>query len=149
MRRFLSALLALATTTLALTACDGDAPRGDDVREWLPSDHQPPPGGAQASAEPPPPDQEPSPEMVARAAAALFDVRCSSCHGSGGQGDGPEAPSAMPDFTTPTYQAGTTDADIARAIRMGQGLMPAFGGQLNERGISALVGHVRSLRAGG
>lgn len=148
-RRFLSALLALATTTLVLTACDDEAPRGD-VREWRPSDHQQPAGGADPSTDQAAPDSEPPPEMVARAAAALYDVRCASCHGSGGQGNGPEAPTPdMPDFTTAAYHDAKTDADIARAIRMGSGLMPAFGGQLNERGISALVGHVRSLRAGG
>lgn len=147
-RRFLSALLALATTSLVLTACDDDAPRGE-VREWRASDHQQP-----ASPEPermaPEPGQEPPPEMVARAAASLFEIRCASCHGATGQGDGPEAPTpAMPDLTSAAYHEGKTDADIARAIRMGQGLMPAFGGQLNDRGITALVGHVRSLRAGG
>jgi len=53
----------------------------------------------------------------------------------------------MPDFTAAAYQDAKTDADLSRAIRMGAGLMPAFGDQLNERGIAALVGHIRRLRA--
>ena len=88
--------------------------------------------------------------MLARAAAALYDVRCASCHGETGDGTGPEAPiPAMPDFRDEAFHGERTDADLARAIRMGQGLMPAFGGQLNERGIEALVGHIRSLRPAG
>lgn len=141
----MSTLLALASLALA-SGCDGQPPRGD-VREWRPSDHQQPaePDPARTPAEP---GAEPTPEMVARAAAALFDARCASCHGTSGRGDGPEAPTAtMPDLTRPEYHEARSDADVARAIRMGQGLMPAFGGQLNERGIGALVGHVRSLRA--
>ncbi|MCB9595218.1 MAG: cytochrome c [Sandaracinaceae bacterium] len=119
------------------------------MREWRATDH------AQPSAGQPAPDAEepagePSPEVLARAAAALWDVRCASCHGSTGDGAGAEAPTAeMPDFRTAAFQDGRTDADLSRAIRMGQGLMPAFGGQLNERGIDALVGHIRSLRPEG
>ncbi len=138
-----------------MSACEEDERRGP-VREWRASDHAQPatPDPARVAADAPvaptaiaPPD-EPSPEMVARAAAALFESRCASCHGVTGRGDGPEAPSAsMPDLSNGAFQDGRTDADFARAIRMGQGLMPQYGGTLNERGITALVGHVRTLRA--
>ncbi len=117
------------------------------MREWRASDHVAPatsnPGqGANAT------NEAPSPEMIEQAIAALYQQRCASCHGATGAGDGADAPIAeMPDFTAATYQDSKTDADLARAIRMGSGLMPAFGDQLNERGITALVGHVRRLRA--
>jgi len=133
--------------SLAVAGCD--TPRQDgETREWEASDHVAPPTtpsegqSAGGDAEPP------SPEVIERAVAALFLQRCASCHGASGAGDGAAAPvSDMPDFTAAAYQDAKTDADLSRAIRMGAGLMPAFGDQLNERGIAALVGHIRRLRA--
>jgi mono/diheme cytochrome c family protein len=124
---------------LGLAACDTRR----ELREWQPSDHQPPPVVApegQASA-----NEEGDPEQ--RAAAALWDMRCATCHGAKGLGDGAGRPpgAALPDFTQPAYQASRSDAELHTTIKNGRGLMPQFGSQLSDLGIDALVKHVRSL----
>lgn len=84
---------------------------------------------------------------IARAAAALYTRSCASCHGADGRG-GPGAPpgAQMPDLSAADWHEGNSDEDITAVITDGRGMMPAFGGQLNERGIAALVQHVRTLR---
>jgi len=128
---------------LALPGCD-DEPR--DRREWRASDHVQPeqPDPSRSAAEP---AAEPDPETVRRAVTALWLERCAGCHGAEGRGDGAQAPGGaqIADFTSAAWQASREDADLARAIRMGQGLMPAFGSMINERGIAVLVDHVRSM----
>ena len=136
MRSAQTTLLALTLVSMAFAGCGDDEPTAPR-REWRPSDHThvsaPPP----ADSSPQPASAPPTEAMIARAAATLFGSRCVSCHGASGAGDGAAAPTAsMPDLRTDAYQEGHTDADIARAIRMGQGLMPAFGGQLNDTGRS-------------
>lgn len=124
-----------------LVACDG---RRGELREWTPEDHQPPPSVApQGQAAP----QETGDPKV-RAAQALWTMRCASCHGPTGAGDGDGRPpgAAIPDMTTAAFHEARTDAQIAEVIEKGRGLMPAFGDQLSAQGIEALVNHVRSLR---
>jgi mono/diheme cytochrome c family protein len=125
----------------ALTACD----KRGELREWQPSDHQPPPTVApegQASA-----SEEGTSE--ARAAAALWGMRCASCHGPAGRGDGPGKPpgAAIADMTAADYPRRRTDPELHAIIKGGRGMMPAFGDQLSDLGIDALVKHVRSLSA--
>ncbi|MGE0788981.1 MAG: cytochrome c [Sandaracinaceae bacterium] len=132
----------LAALALLSSACD-EGPR--NVREWTAEDHL---QEAQADPSRVPAGQavEASPEEIRAAAASLFAASCARCHGANGAGDGPDAPVAeMPSFASAEWQAARSDTDLARAIRMGQGLMPAFGSQLNDRGITALVQHVRRL----
>lgn len=142
---------ALFILVVVLAGCGegggGEEGSGGERREWRASDHQQP---TVPDPEATPPEAEaPTEEVIARAAAALYGARCATCHGVEGRGDGAEAPIAeMPNFTSAEYQDGRSDADLVRAIRMGSGLMPAFGQQLNERGIGALVTHIRSLRGG-
>jgi mono/diheme cytochrome c family protein len=50
-----------------------------------------------------------------------------------------------PDLTAAAVQE-RSDPELAAVIREGRGVMPGFGDQLNDRGIQALVGHVRTLR---
>lgn len=141
--QFAAARSFLIVGCLAAAGCGNDgAPR-----EWRPSDHQEPsatPDSSQAEAVDEPPEA-----TVARAAAALFRASCAGCHGAGGRGDGPAAPpgAQVPDLTAASLHDGRTDEQIARVIREGQGLMPGFGSEINERGIAALVAHVRTLRA--
>jgi len=52
----------------------------------------------------------------------------------------------VPDFTLATWQASRTDVQLSQTIHDGRGMMPAFGKQLNENGIAALVGHIRGFR---
>jgi mono/diheme cytochrome c family protein len=131
---------------IALAACEGRR----ELREWQPSDHQPPPavvpeGQGQAAEQGS--EQGGEQASTARAASALFSARCASCHGALGRGDGAERPpgTALPDFTTSAYQQKRTDTEIHGVIKMGRGLMPAFGEQLTEVGIAALVQHIRTL----
>jgi mono/diheme cytochrome c family protein len=133
---------------LSVGGCGQDEP---NRREWRPEDHRQPQTAeseaASAADSAADSGEEPSPEVVARAAAALYQARCADCHGADGRGGGPQAPAGadMPDLASAAYQEGHSDAEIARAIRMGRGMMPAFGSQINQRGIAALVGHVRRL----
>ncbi|HJL16797.1 MAG TPA: cytochrome c [Sandaracinaceae bacterium LLY-WYZ-13_1] len=149
MRASRPSLLALSALLLAgsLGGCGEEEP---ERREWRPEDHVQPqqPDPERSAGADPGAAEAPSPEVVARAAAALFRARCASCHGADGAGGGPQAPAGadMPDLTSAEYQESRSDDEIARAITMGRGMMPAFGSQINQRGVAALVGHVRALR---
>jgi mono/diheme cytochrome c family protein len=135
------AALLLAT----LAGCDARR----EVREWQPSDHQPPPTvapegqGTGATAE------EPAGDPSARAAASLWSMRCASCHGETGRGDGTSRPPGAqpPDLTAPAYKDTRTNAELHKVIKEGRNMMPAFGDQLTDLGIEALVAHVRTLSA--
>lgn len=131
-----SALLLLA---LFVSACGDSAPR----REWRPSDHAQPPevGNAPTTTRTLTPE-----EARAQAGSALFRMQCATCHGARGQGDGPAARGlGVPDLTTAEPQSRLADADIAAVIRSGRGAMPPFGSRIDDAGIAALVGHVRSF----
>jgi mono/diheme cytochrome c family protein len=132
---------------IALVAC-GEPQR--ELREWQPSDHQQPSAGAPSDGRTAPPEaRDPDPEATERrAAAALFQAMCGSCHGREGRGDGAGRPPAAPvsDLTSAAWQESRTDEEIAEAITLGRGgFMPAFGEQLSAPGIAALVRHVRRL----
>lgn len=123
-----------------LSAC---RPESRATREWTPDDHGHPPAPLDA------PDAPAAPEQGGeeRAARALWNVSCASCHGPGGRGDGPQPPpgAQLPDFASAAFQGARTDAQLVQSIREGRGLMPAFGKQLNDDGIAALVKVVRSF----
>lgn len=127
-----------------VSACERD---NRVIREWLPEDHSEPGGdeaaGQGASAE----DEATLAEQEARAVTALYAASCASCHGVTGAGDGPSATPAEPmrSFADAEWQAARTDAQIATAIADGMGSMEGFSSQVNERGIAALVRHVRFL----
>jgi mono/diheme cytochrome c family protein len=126
---------------LLLAAC-GDT---RELREWKPSDHQPPPAVApEGQGE----GSEGEGDPEARAAEALWQMRCSQCHGPFGRGDGPGKPpgAQIPDMSTAAFHAERSDTTIADVIVKGRGLMPAFGGQLSEDGVAAMVRHVRALQ---
>jgi mono/diheme cytochrome c family protein len=53
----------------------------------------------------------------------------------------------MPDMTQASFQAQRTDAQLGEVIAGGRGMMPAFGSEVTEAGISALIQHVRGLGA--
>jgi mono/diheme cytochrome c family protein len=132
----------LLLTLASLLACGKGA---SELREWRPEDHQPPPavmpegqGIVQESGDP-----------GARAAAALFSMRCASCHGQDGRGDGSARPpgAQIPDFASEAFQNARSDGQLHEVIAKGRGLMPAFGAEITEKGIAALIAHVRGLRA--
>jgi mono/diheme cytochrome c family protein len=67
-----------------------------------------------------PPPAPPEPSREARAEAAqIFSVRCSSCHGPLGKGDGPRASklSRRPrNFADPTWQLAVSDKHLEKVI---------------------------------
>jgi mono/diheme cytochrome c family protein len=126
----------------ALLAC---GKKSSELREWRPEDHQPPPSvppEGQGSA-------DESGDSTSRAATALFSMRCASCHGEGGHGDGTGKPpgAQLPDFASSAFQDARSDGQLYEAIAKGRGLMPAFGAEITEAGIAALIAHVRALRS--
>jgi mono/diheme cytochrome c family protein len=133
------ALSGLCVCATALSGCDR---RVTATREWQPSDHGQP---EQADPSRTPPPAEPEEGGPERAAEALFSVTCASCHGRDGRGLGEQRPpgAPIPDFTSQAFQAQRTDAQLGEVIANGRGLMPAFGKQLNDAGLAALVARVR------
>jgi mono/diheme cytochrome c family protein len=140
-----AARLACLAALLAC-ACSDPPPK----REWTPADHGQPAGGD--------PDRTPEPDNsavdggedpLARAAAALWNASCASCHGRDGRGQGAGRPpgAQMADFTSPSFQGSRSDEQLSVVIRDGRGMMPSFGKQVNEHGLGALVQHIRRLGA--
>jgi mono/diheme cytochrome c family protein len=136
----------LVLSALVCGALFGCEPRVTPTREWLPTDH------GQPSM--PDPDRTPAPTEPEeggseRAADALYNVSCAGCHGRDGRGQGPQRPpgAQLPDFTNSQFQAQRTDAQLLEVLRVGRGLMPPFGKQLNDQGLDALVVKVRRFGA--
>lgn len=127
----------------ALGCGEGPVP----TQEWTPADHTQPPSQQRDPQRVPRQTQvreESSENPIARAAAALWQVSCASCHGRTGLGDGPQAPAELADFTDPTWQTETSDEEIAQVIMQGRGMMPAFE-QIAPQGITALTAHIRAM----
>lgn len=136
--------LSISVCVLLAVACS-EAPAAGDLRQWRPEDHGQPEevDPARVPAEAP----AAQPADPARAALALWKVACAGCHGVDGRGAGASLPpgASVPNFADAAWQAERTDAAIAEVIRGGRNLMPAFGAQITEDGIAALVAHIRSL----
>ena len=121
--------------------------RGADVREWRASDHDQndSPGKGQAQVDPK--------AQTAPAVPGLEDVtlvawsqNCTPCHGELGRGDGPRGPMLKAtNLSDPAWQQARTDQDIAKAIKLGRGAMPAF--NLPDTTIVNLVRLVRMMNA--
>ncbi|GEM_PF-526787 len=80
---------------------------------------------------------------------ARYGLRCASCHGGSGKGDGWRAKLSwlkMPDFSDSAYMQTRSDDDFLIAIKQGRkSVMPAYGLELPEREIKDLVAHIRSF----
>jgi mono/diheme cytochrome c family protein len=128
---------------LVLGACEE---RVAPTREWQASDHSQP---AQADPLRTPTPSAPEEGGTERAADALFNVSCASCHGRDGRGQGERRPPGVtvPDFTLAAFQTQRSDEQLGEVIRTGRGLMPAFGKQVNEQGIAVLVARIRRFAA--
>lgn len=95
-----------------------------------------------------------SPAALAEA-RDIFKMRCATCHGEKGAGDGPGAAALDPkprDFRDPAWQKSVTDEHIKKVIVGGGaavGKSPAMAPNPDLKGkdatLSALVAHVRSL----
>ena len=78
---------------------------------------------------------------------AVYAANCAKCHGDNGKANTVRGLlSGAQDFTKPTWQKDSSDADIIEAINDGTGLMPAFGKKLRGSEMNALVGYVRRFR---
>jgi cytochrome c553 len=77
----------------------------------------------------------------------VFLRNCATCHGQGGQGDGPTPVVPRPrDLTSGKFSFGTTPEAVEKTIRGGIApAMPAFGDVLGDDEVQALVAYVRSL----
>lgn len=86
--------------------------------------------------------------------ARLWASKCSACHGVDGRGQTETGRNLkLPDFTTPQWQAKTTDDFIRNRVTKGisevrDGVkkeMPAFGDELTPEHLDAIVALVRKL----
>lgn len=87
-------------------------------------------------------------------ARALYEVYCSQCHGIHADGNGINAPhmSVQPrDHTDRGEMSARSDEDLFKVIQHGgkainkSVLMPAWGHNLSDAQIDALVAHLRTL----
>lgn len=90
--------------------------------------------------------------------AAVFAQFCVTCHGTGGQGDGPAGASLNPtpaDFTKAEFWETRDSAHVKKVVTGGGAsigkspMMPAWGPVLSEAQIEAVAGHVESFKPAG
>lgn len=130
-------IAAAAASCLPLAGCNR-AP--SDLREWRVSDHDQPENPAQEG-------QVDGTNTLAsfgidEVTLVAWQENCVRCHGAMGAGDGPQGPMTHArNLTDGAWQAATTDEVIAKTIREGRGLMPAF--KLPDSTVKALVRLVR------
>lgn len=111
-----------------------------DLREWRVSDHDQPENPAQEG-------QVDGTNTLAslgidEVTLVAWRENCARCHGAMGAGDGPQGPMTRArNLSDSAWQASTGDEAIAKVIREGRGLMPAF--KLPDSTVSALVRLVR------
>ncbi len=148
--RLIFPLVLVSLLALFALGC-GESPSGR--RTWQPEDHGQP-SGPESDPSRQAPRAEPTravgPEVSrARAASALFEMMCASCHGLDGKGGGAELPAgaAPPDFTDASFHRERTDAQLIDVIRQGRGMMPAFSEQISDEGLEALIAHLRRFDA--
>lgn len=136
-----------ATLAAAIVACGGG--------------EEPPAAKAPAAAAPatPPPTAAPSEgadSAAVREANQIFTLRCVTCHGEQGAGDGPGSAGLEPkprNFQDPAWQASVSDEHLTAIILMGGiavGKSPTMPGnpdlQSKPQVVQALVAHIRSLQ---
>ena len=80
----------------------------------------------------------------------MFLRSCASCHGTDARGGDRGLGLSPPprDLTDPALHASLDDDALRQRIRLGKGMMPAFGGMLAEEDVQALIVFLRSLPKG-
>jgi mono/diheme cytochrome c family protein len=120
----------------------------DDARPQKPGEADSPLTGAR--------DQTPRPisrlanapaGSMADAGRAHYQRLCISCHGADGRGAAMRSQvPGFPDFTSPDWHSGRSDAQIKTSVLEGKGTrMPTFSGRLNDAQTRSLVAFVRSM----
>ena len=78
--------------------------------------------------------------------AAIYKTKCASCHGADGAGQTPVGKSMkIRDLRSAEVQK-QTDVELTKIISGGKGKMPAYGKQLSNDDVSALIAHIRTLK---
>lgn len=78
--------------------------------------------------------------------AAIYKAKCALCHGADGSGNTPPGKSLkVRDLRSAEVQQ-QTDGELANIINAGKGNMPAYGKQLSEADVDALIGFIRTLK---
>ncbi len=140
---------AFALPLLVWLACGCD--QATALREWTPADHGQPAAPSDDRAAPAENDAPVSAEEAdRRAAAALWNVSCATCHARDGRGGGSGLPpgAKVPDLSARAYLSSRGDGELEKAIRDGRNMMPAFGAQLGPDGVRAMLDHVWRLAGG-
>jgi mono/diheme cytochrome c family protein len=90
-----------------------------------------------------------TPEALARGEAQYLR-HCAACHGPGGAGDGPVVGPGRFPFATPigagSVAAGYTDGYLFGVMRVGRGLMPAYGDRMSQADLWSVVHYMRRLQ---
>lgn len=79
---------------------------------------------------------------------AIYVAKCQACHGAAGQGDGPAAralPKRPRDFSSPSFWANTTEAQVRAVITNGLPGSIMRGFPMTQSQLDDLVAYVRSL----
>ena len=87
--------------------------------------------------------------VTVRAAEAKenWDKYCTKCHGPDGKGKTPMGKKFdIKDYSDAKVQEGLKDEEKAKAIKEGKGKMKAFGENLSDDEIKAMVKYVRGLK---
>jgi mono/diheme cytochrome c family protein len=76
----------------------------------------------------------------------LYQVRCAHCHQDNDLGLKKSPPDLHGVFKHPVLPSGaqTSDAEVARVVLGGKGLMPSFAGRFTQEQMSALVGYLHT-----
>ena len=78
--------------------------------------------------------------------AAVYKAKCASCHGADGAGQTPVGKSMkIRDLRSAEVQK-QTDVELTKIISGGKGKMPAYGKQLSNADVEALIVHIRTLK---
>jgi mono/diheme cytochrome c family protein len=78
---------------------------------------------------------------------AVYEARCTRCHGADGAGRTRMAEVVEPpDMTDPAWQRQLSDARMIASVANGRGQMPAFKKKLSRQEIVAAVAYVRTLK---
>jgi mono/diheme cytochrome c family protein len=78
---------------------------------------------------------------------AVYEARCTRCHGADGAGRTRMAEIVEPpDMTDPAWQRRRSNARMSASVANGRGQMPAFKKKLSRQEIAAAVAYVRTLK---